>query len=93
MLAHLDESTSVGFFFQEGSFLLKGGNNNLFCSFDGVLSIIVLLLFLSPFLFLKGLLLVEFNNLLFDQSLEVILFSQESDFTVSNGDLLFELSL
>jgi len=73
-------------FFQEG-LTLQRFDNNLFCLFDDVLSLVVFLLFLSPFFVLKGLLLVEFNDFGFDQCSEVSLFSDNLDFLVSNGDL------
>jgi len=88
VVRNLSESSGgeLFIFFQEG-LALQRFDDNLFRLFDDVLSLVVFLLFLGPFLVLKGFLSVEFNDFGFDQGLEVLLFVEDSNLFVSNGDL------
>jgi len=57
-------------------------------SLNDVLSLVVLVLFGSPFLISGDLLGVQLGDLVVDQLLELVLVGQKSDLLVSNGDLL-----
>ena len=90
MCRNLSETCGTTVLLKETGF--KSVNDDLFSSFDNVLSGIVLLLFFSPFGIFEFFVGIKFSNLFFNDFSEFDFFVSDSDFFISDGDFFFKFS-